>query len=154
MSIYISIYMFSSLIVITRSNFMARGDLPFRPLIASILSICIDMICCFSTGGILSHCSNRLLYVPTDMADMCLQNGVLHTDECIRFRYHTPDTTSSLAVQEMLHCRFSKKQKMCGHLIGKVRHMWPSHEISWLVLKEDFWHYTRYEWYRNIIFAV
>jgi len=87
---------------------MAAGAFRSRPLIASILSIYIAKIVLCISGRILSHCSNRSLYVPTKMSDTCVQNGGLHTLVCIRFKYHAEETATGSVVQGMLYCCCSK----------------------------------------------
>jgi hypothetical protein len=107
-TIYMRSYTASSSITVSGSHRVAPGTFRSRPLIASILSICIAKIFFCISGGILSHCLNRSLYVPTKMSDTCVQNIVLHTPACIRFKYHAEDTATSPAVQGMLYCSCSK----------------------------------------------
>jgi hypothetical protein len=96
-------------ITISRSHHMALvGAFRSRAMIASILSICIAMILFCISGGILSHCLKRSWYVPTEMSDTCVQNGVLNTFVCIHFKYHAEETATSLVVQGILYCSGSK----------------------------------------------
>ena len=126
-----SSYTSSSSITVTGSHCVGSGAFRSRPSIVLMLSISIVKIFFHITGGILSHCSNRSLYVPTTMSDMCVQNGVLHTLVCIHFKYHKNEIATSPVVQGMLYCSGSKYQTLCCHLIGEVGHIWPSHEIKY-----------------------
>jgi len=87
---------------------LAAGAFRSRPLIALILSICIVRIFFCISAGILCHYSNRSLYDHNNMAEMCVQNGVLHNLVCIHFKYHAEETATSPVVQGMLYCSCSK----------------------------------------------
>ena len=93
-------------------------------------------------GGILSHCSNRSLYVPTKLSDTCVQNGVLDAPVRICLKYHPEETPTSPVVQGMFYCSCSKKQTFCCHLVGEVGKIWPPREFMLSVLEEGFCHHA------------
>jgi len=55
-----------------------------------------------------SHCLNRSLYVPTEMLDRCVQNDVVYTLGCIRFKYRPEEISTSPVVHVMLYCSCGK----------------------------------------------
>jgi len=81
-------YTSSSSITVSGFHRVAAGAFRSRPLIASILSICIAKIFFCISGGILSHCSNRSLYIPTQC-----QIRVSKTEFCIPFYVCASNTT-------------------------------------------------------------
>jgi hypothetical protein len=67
---------------------VAAGGLRSQPLIASIQSMCIARIFVCISGGILSHCSIRSLYVPTQ-SQICVSKTVF----CIPLYVSASNTT-------------------------------------------------------------
>jgi len=74
--------------------------LPSGTLIVSILSICMARICFWISAGILSHCSNRSLYVPTQ-CQICVTKLVF----CIPLYL----STSKVTWRKLLPAQLSKE---------------------------------------------
>jgi len=153
-TVYTTSNVSSSSITVSGSHCVAPGAFPSQPLIESILSICIARIMLCISGGILSHCSNRSLYVPTQWQICAYKTMIcipLHICASTVTRRKQPPAqlsmeyfTAGAASNQYSAVTSSVKWDVNGQHV----------ELNFVFLKKDFANMPDSRWFRNSFFSI